>query len=155
MSHPLPRITKRIEFKAATPEPVFPTSVPKISQRIDFMSALSQLHSSDNAASLHSAEAVRDDPKAMSDQDTEDLDAFDDGEDEEDRSNNSDDEEMESISIGVIMKPQGEPGRPQSGGYTLSTVLTGWTPKFYKQVNVCFSPHPNTFFDTRRRNLSS
>lgn len=46
----------------------------------------------------------------------------------------------DSVSVDsdvLIPKPQGEPGRPRSGGYNLESQLTGWTPTLYKDVKVC------------------
>lgn len=49
-----------------------------------------------------------------------------------------------STSRGIIIpKPDGENGRPNRGGYTLSKVL-GWNTKEYRAAQVCilfYGPH--------------
>ncbi|KAF8204553.1 hypothetical protein BJ912DRAFT_1051910 [Pholiota molesta] len=57
---------------------------------------------------------------------------------ETDVSNNSVDAEEDIVEADLtsklITKPKGQPGRPQSGGYTLAAKLTGWRPQLLDAV---------------------
>lgn len=46
-----------------------------------------------------------------------------------------------SVADTLIPKPQGEPGRPRSGGYNLESCLIGWTPDLYAGVRASDFPH--------------
>jgi hypothetical protein len=41
----------------------------------------------------------------------------------------------------LIMKPKGQPGRPESGGYNLTAKLTGWRPQLLNAVTVSSEPY--------------
>lgn len=62
---------------------------------------------------------------------------------DEDESSDSDDDEHDEIPLArcnnrKIPKPQGEPGRPNSGGYNIESELRGWSPDLLGNVTVSF-----------------
>ena len=52
--------------------------------------------------------------------------------------NEDDEEPVESCnkSMNKIPKPQGEPGRPNCGGYSIENELCGWSPDLLENVTV-------------------
>jgi hypothetical protein len=121
----LPLITSRIEFrplKAAGSQPV-------ITPRIDFDKEWGL--QTDNTALNPTATVDFD--KNLEDVVIED----DEAEDVEEV------EEAEKIPVGKcnnskIRKPQGEPGHPNSGGYSIEAELRGWSPDLLENVTVSF-----------------
>ncbi|KAF9523443.1 hypothetical protein CPB83DRAFT_898751 [Crepidotus variabilis] len=54
-----------------------------------------------------------------------------------------------TVQASKIPKPQGEPGRPGYGGYTLATELTGWTNQDYADVNNYVKAKATAILNTR------
>lgn len=64
--------------------------------------------------------------------------ADDERESSENKSNSEDHGNEETLinDASMIPKPQGEPGRPRSGGYSIQKELKGWTGDLYTEVKV-------------------
>ncbi|PPQ86602.1 hypothetical protein CVT26_015011 [Gymnopilus dilepis] len=86
---------------------------------------------------------------------------LDDEEEENESSDNSDSELLVPPHHRKIPKPQGEPGRPHSGGYTLSKMLKGWGHDFkiisgfikdeadkMLDTTICYKNQPQALIDT-------
>ncbi|PPQ74509.1 hypothetical protein CVT26_007979 [Gymnopilus dilepis] len=117
LSRHFPVITQRIQFRYAKPP-----APPPITPRIDFGGS----NSNDEIERNSSVE-----PAMICNIDSEIV-ISDDGESEVPCS----DEEGTRMVGGMIMKPQGEPGRPNSGGYNLEKTLRGWTPRLFSDVSI-------------------
>jgi len=107
-----PLITSRIEFRPSK----VAGNLPIITPRIDFGEEWA-LPAFDATASIVD--------KNLDDNDLRDV---------------MDDEEffIESTNNSKIPKPQGEPGRPNCGGYSIESELHGWSPDLLENVTVSF-----------------
>ncbi|PPR02272.1 hypothetical protein CVT26_011748 [Gymnopilus dilepis] len=110
LSRHLPVITNRIQFVSVKLAPP-----PVITQRIDFAGMWSCDSEPEKRAPAGLRQGVS--PELHDEGIDPEVDLASSGESEM-----SDDDDSST----KIPKPQGEPGRPRSGGYTLSKVLRGW-----------------------------
>ena len=124
MSRHLPLITTRINFTANKVSPL-----PRITPRTFFATEENASRDltpsvdslSENEQSLPNNDHSLDDNRAIDDDGESEL---------------SDDLE-EVIPVTRIPKPVGEPGRPNSGGYSLEDALASWSKQELGKVMVC------------------
>lgn len=125
LSRHLPLITQRIQFRYARA-----SQPPIITPRINFI---------DNWASAQDSNGESQDNRHgafASERPSPEVVLSDDGESELSGSDIEEDSEPSTTLHGLITKPPGEPGRPNSGGYNLESKLRGWTPKMFSDISV-------------------
>jgi len=113
----LPLITSRIEFALSTAAGGRPVITPRIDFGEEWGLPMGTMEI-DPRTPTESLEDVDEDLRSIDADDGEEM-------------------AIRQLNNSKIPKPQGEPGRPNCGGYSIETELRGWSPDLLESVTVC------------------